>query len=694
TEIQPVDGDWKFDFEGYYYGFGTAKSGGKRWTIRNGLMNALDRLGSIGGALLVRFGNGNGFSDGELSDISGRITLSDGGAGIGATVRLIKLEQQGSILVASPFLEVPGGAGANGTYTIEGVLPGTYVVEAELSGYEKGQGDIFAAEGGTLRDKDVTLQRPSTISGMVTKSDTSSSVDGLMVYLTGKTTPGNVDVSESVMVTNGSYSISGLLPGTYTITISLSGYVTDTRTVTVAASGLDVTQNLALQRLSTISGTVTLIGGGPGALSQAKVTLSGTPTGGSAMSKEVSPNGTGDYVISDLLPGIYTITGSLDGYGTNTINTVTVDTTGDDVTGKNLTLTRQTYTVTFNLNNGSGNLQDQSKLYGEDISLPDWGNDITAAPTPGEDLIGWNDGSGDYAPGDSYTVAGNVTLTAQWGPFTSAQAVEDYLDSTGTAGTITAPIPLTVEILSSEWGHLLTTLGNEMEYVALDLSGSDMGTTFDPGSANTGKQWIVSLTLPTAAQSIPDGTISAPAFQYFTALKNIEGAYIETIGDSAFDSCSTLSSVNFPAATSIGSGAFFFCRALKSVDLPVATSIGYDAFAACDELSSVYLPMATSIGDSAFWTCVRLTSVDLPQAISISDSAFSDCIALESVSIPAVTSIGGSAFSRSPLLTIIINGGCSIADNEIHDDFKTYYTTNGSAGGTYIFTGGAWTGPF
>ncbi|MDR1957099.1 MAG: carboxypeptidase-like regulatory domain-containing protein, partial [Treponema sp.] len=253
-EVDPVDGDWKFDFEGYYYGFGTPDSGGKRWTIRNGLMNALDRLGSIGGALWVRFGQGNGFSDGELSDISGRITLAGGGAGSGATVRLVKLEQQGSAVVASEVLTVQSGE--NGVYRIEGVLPGTYQVEAELSGYVTGEGEIFGAEGGTLGDKDVELRRP-WIRGTISKNDEGGgALSGATVRLLDT---GGTAVDPPVTAPTGSdgrYTLKDVFPGAYTIEVSADAYAPGRITGVQVDSADRTGQDLTLERVYTISGTI------------------------------------------------------------------------------------------------------------------------------------------------------------------------------------------------------------------------------------------------------------------------------------------------------------------------------------------------------------------------------------------------------------------------------------------------------
>ncbi|MDR1955948.1 MAG: leucine-rich repeat domain-containing protein, partial [Treponema sp.] len=192
--------------------------------------------------------------------------------------------------------------------------------------------------------------------------------------------------------------------------------------------------------------------------------------------------------------------------------------------------------------------------------------------------------------------------TAQWGPFTSTQAVGDYLGSTGTAGTtITAPIPLTVKIPNSDWGNLLTTLGNKNKYVNLDLSDSTLGTTFNPGSANTGEQRIVSLVLPNDATSIQgSASDSEPTFRFFTALKDIGGAYIETIGGRAFRNCPALMTASFPMARTIGEFAFTDCSSLISVSLPQAITLERAVFQRCIALKSVNLSNASVIDYYAF----------------------------------------------------------------------------------------------
>jgi hypothetical protein len=120
--ITPVDGDWKFDFEATYYGFGDPAFGGTKWTIRNGLGSELDREGGMGGGLWVHFGNGNGFRDQELSVIGGTVEQS-GSAVPGAEVQL--LNQDGTVYKAVV-------SGWDGKYSFGDIAPGTYILEASL----------------------------------------------------------------------------------------------------------------------------------------------------------------------------------------------------------------------------------------------------------------------------------------------------------------------------------------------------------------------------------------------------------------------------------------------------------------------------------------------------------------------------------------------------------------------------------
>jgi hypothetical protein len=261
---------------------------------------------------------------------------------------------------------------------------------------------------------------------------------------------------------------------------------------------------------------------------------------------------------------------------------------------------------------------------------------------------------------------------------TSIASVEAYLDN-APGGTVNNPVLLPVKLGAGDWAALLGAINTVKKYVALDLSTSanvGTGTEFDPGSANTGEKYVVSLVLPDAAQSIKVGPryfnyYDDPLFYYFTNLKEVSGANIKTIGHYAVYLCTSLTSASFPQATSIGEYAFAGCTSLTSVSFPNATTIGGNAFSGCTGLTSASFPEATSIGELAFASCTSLSSVSFPLATSIGVSAFSVCTDLTSVSFPLATSIGIGAFS-----------GCTGLSSA---NFPVATTIGG---GTFITTGG------
>jgi uncharacterized repeat protein (TIGR02543 family) len=89
------------------------------------------------------------------------------------------------------------------------------------------------------------------------------------------------------------------------------------------------------------------------------------------------------------------------------------------------------YTVTYSLNSGSGNIPTQAnRIIGQQFAVAA----STGITRSGFTFIGWADSSTVFSPAESYTVgAGNVLLTAQWSP-------NQYVTTYNTNGAIgTAP---------------------------------------------------------------------------------------------------------------------------------------------------------------------------------------------------------------------------------------------------------------
>lgn len=92
-------------------------------------------------------------------------------------------------------------------------------------------------------------------------------------------------------------------------------------------------------------------------------------------------------------------------YTYNTDQTVTTDVTINQAV--------RTYDVTFSAGEGTGTVPtEEPKVDGAEFTLP--GQGVMVAPA-NKYFIGWNDGTSDYAEGETYTMSDEaVTFTAQW----------------------------------------------------------------------------------------------------------------------------------------------------------------------------------------------------------------------------------------------------------------------------------------
>jgi hypothetical protein len=256
------------------------------------------------------------------------------------------------------------------------------------------------------------------------------------------------------------------------------------------------------------------------------------------------------------------------------------------------------------------------------------------------------------------------------GGLTSLRAVADYLDS-GT-GAPAQPLNVMPSLNLMYWPRLLELLDEAKNYVSLDLSDCALSaltesTAFNPySSISAGKEFITSLILPEAAESIPAGTAEAPPFSDFANLGYLEAPNVAGLGAYCFAGCSALETVNLPLVNSIGSYAFSGCSALKIIDLPVLNSIGDYAFSDCSSLKTVDLS-ALSLGQYSSGTYI-----------------FTGCTGLETVILgsapPTLTYRRGSGSSSSYRRWL---NGCATAAKTV-----TFYIPAASLG-DYL---SAWTG--
>jgi hypothetical protein len=260
---------------------------------------------------------------------------------------------------------------------------------------------------------------------------------------------------------------------------------------------------------------------------------------------------------------------------------------------------------------------------------------------------------------------------------------EDDLDSFYTGNVITFDEPFELDVY--KWFEILDGVARERKYVSLDLSkgtyvnGNEGGgliiakvkhsvldtdveyLAFDPfPAASSGKNYILSIILPTAAQMINQAvedteidddadeetvkeTKKRSAFRSFSRLRSIKADNVTLIGNFAFADCTELKEVIFPRVGHLVSTAELG-DADNQMSNGFRTDIGRYAFQGCTELKEVKFNSAAIIGKYAFKGCTNLSKIDFPEVWNIEKNAFQGCKSLVNVFFEKASKIGEEAF--------------------------------------------------
>lgn len=216
----------------------------------------------------------------------------------------------------------PGGAStttnASGGFTFAGLANGSYTVTPMYPGYTFTPASALAVVNGA--DVSVPLF-VATANPAPTHSISGTASAGATLNLSGSA------IANTTAAVDGTYSFPNVANGNYTITPTLTGFTFTPTSQAVVVNGADVsvpafTATANPVPTHSISGAVTgdVLGG---------VTITATPGGATA-----STDASGNYILSGLVDGGYTITPSLTG---KTFNPTSASATvsGANVTGVN-----------------------------------------------------------------------------------------------------------------------------------------------------------------------------------------------------------------------------------------------------------------------------------------------------------------------------------------------------------------------
>jgi hypothetical protein len=196
-----------------------------------------------------------------------------------------------------------------GAYSFAGVPVGTYGVTSSAPNFASGTDSVVVTAGNSPAAT-FNLNATSGISGAVTDAASGLPIPGAAVDYEGATGSGATSTDA-----NGKYTLSGVPPGIYTVTVSATGYAMQTSSpVTVVTGAITTSTSFALiATTGTISGTAldTQTPGEP--VATATVSYSGPNGTGSTTSINVL---TGVYSLPEVPAGTYTITSTAAGYTT------------------------------------------------------------------------------------------------------------------------------------------------------------------------------------------------------------------------------------------------------------------------------------------------------------------------------------------------------------------------------------------
>jgi large repetitive protein len=201
--------------------------------------------------------------------------------------------------------------GTDGTYRLENLPSGSYNVVITSAGFSSEVIPVILTPSETETVNAFLVPDPAAIRGRVTNANTSAPLAGALVRVF------NLDgvlITSTLTEADGTYSVSGLAAGTYTVITSAAGFGDKINLITLSSGAAEILNVALLPASSTLRGSVRVAGTNqpvPGSLVQVFRIGTDIPVA------SVLTDGNGEYVITGLEPREYRVVFSADGFASD-----------------------------------------------------------------------------------------------------------------------------------------------------------------------------------------------------------------------------------------------------------------------------------------------------------------------------------------------------------------------------------------
>ena len=218
---------------------------------------------------------------------------------------------------------------ADGTYEIDGLTPSAYLLGAEIDGHMSAATQNVTLSGATTAAPVFVVPSGATVSGHVKLPD-GSTVAGAQVQVDpwlAQTTAGAFVGGTTISDAHGAYSMSGLAPGLYSVSVTSDGYAyLQSESVTIGANLANQTLDLTTSGDGSISGSIT------DASTSAPVQGAAVQVDGGMASVSTTSKSDGTYSVRGMPADAYSVTVTAPGYLPATVNTTTLATSKSNAT--------------------------------------------------------------------------------------------------------------------------------------------------------------------------------------------------------------------------------------------------------------------------------------------------------------------------------------------------------------------------